>query len=150
MIKHNQDVANKLVSALGMILDITRGVYSALETALSGIDDFNQDTFTLCTVAVDNGLIDIVSGLLALTMTTTPTKLRLGSDGTVLVEGQSFVSSLTLEDKSVLGPTPALTWLDMLGKTAGLASPVSAVIQDVSKVKAAAEKAKETKAPEKL
>jgi hypothetical protein len=136
ILKHNADAAQYLVTFMDdVILSITGAVYKAVEKSVEQIfgevEGF-KDMFTLCTVAIDNGIINTVSGLLALTMTITPSKLSLGADGTVLVEAQTFASSKSVEDKSVLGPTPALTWLGMIGKTAGLAGPVSAVVTDVT------------------
>jgi hypothetical protein len=151
--KHNEDVAHKLVTVMDLVLDITEVVYTVVETAVEkafGKVEGFKDMFTLCTVAIDNGIINIVNGLLAATMTTTPSKLSLGADGTVLIEGQTIASSSSVENKSVLGPTPALTWLTMAGKTAGLAGPIGAVVKDVTTLVDAIEKDKETKPPEVL
>jgi hypothetical protein len=151
-IKHNEEFAQLLVSTLRTILDITGGVYTALDMILPKTmgNDFNRDMFTLCTVAVDNGLVDLVSGLLVLTMTSTPSKLNLGADGSVLIEGQALASSLTLEDRSVLGPTPALTFVSAIGKSLVLISPLSTVAKDVLKFVDTIQKDNEPNKPEEL
>jgi hypothetical protein len=134
-LKHNGDSAQLLTTALGVILDITGLVYTALEPILSNSmgDDYNADMFTLCTVAVDNGLIDIVSALLAVTMTTTPSKLSLGSDGSVVVEAQSFASTTTALEANYSSPTPAITWFTVITQTAAkIGPPLGKLAKDVA------------------
>jgi hypothetical protein len=133
-LKHNGDSAQLLVTALDAILGVTGAAYAVLEPILekSMGDKFNADMFTLCTLAVDNGLVDIVSALLARTMTITPAKLSLGSDGSVIVEAQSFQSTTTELKGDYSSPMPALTRATLLAKTAGqIGPPIGKLAKDV-------------------
>jgi hypothetical protein len=150
-IKHNADLAHKLVAVLETVLSITDGVFPLIgEKVFEKRPYKERDMYTLCTVAIQNGIIDIVSALLVGTVTVTPSKLSLGADGTVLIEGQTIASSSSVEDKKVLGPTPALTWVSMIAKTAGLIQPTLAVVGDIMAFKGALDKSKETTPPEEL
>jgi hypothetical protein len=114
-IKNDTDLAFKLVDTLGLILSITREVYGIVELANKKNKDFKKDMFTLCTIAIDYGIIDIVSGLLALTMTTKESKLLLGSDGTVAIEAQTIVQAGAVSQK-VETPTLALQQFALVTK----------------------------------
>jgi hypothetical protein len=150
-IKHNADLAYKLVSVLEVVLSITDAAFPVIGEAFFAKRPYKErDMYTLITVAIQNGIIDIVSALLAVTVTVTPSKLSLGADGTVLIEGQTIASSSSVEDKKVLGPTPALTWVSMVAKTAELIAPIGAVIGDITTFKGVIEKSQETTPPEEL
>jgi hypothetical protein len=129
--RHNQDAAFLLVNTLEMILKITGEVYEIIEAATEDNDDFDGDMFTLCTLAVDNGIINTVSTLLAITATTTEAKLNLGSDGSVAIEAQSFVSATTLEKKEVSTPTPAVKQAELVMSTVKLIPDMSSFVREV-------------------
>ncbi|MDR3116086.1 MAG: hypothetical protein LBU25_11280 [Treponema sp.] len=129
-LKHTQDVACKLVFCLKKILQYTGKVYSTVSnTILPKVKpDYDRDMFDLCTLAIDNGLIEIVSALMALTETITPSQLTLGSDGTVLIEGQKIVTSTPVEKMDVAGPTPALTFVGTVTQSVPLGSALAKLV----------------------
>jgi hypothetical protein len=88
--------------------------------------------FTLCTLAVDNGIINTVSGLLALTATSKESKLTLGSDGSVAIEAQTFINATTVQNTEVSSPTPALKQAELVFKTVQLAPDISSFLRDVT------------------
>jgi hypothetical protein len=131
-LKNNEDAAFLLVDTLEMILKITGEVYSVVEEIMGGNDDFNGDMFNLCTLAIDNGIINIVSTLLALTFTSRESKLALGSDGSIAIEGQSLISALTIENKELSTPTPALMQTQLIMKTVKLIPDISSFVREVT------------------
>jgi hypothetical protein len=131
-VKHNGDIAHTLTMVLmDLILPLTEGVIDALRAALPK-DKEVQDNFTLCAVAVQNGIIEVVTGMLAYSLTTTPSKLNLNADGSVVIEAETFATSTTVQDLSVLGPTPAMTWVPVAAALGGLASPLGILIKDIT------------------
>jgi hypothetical protein len=125
-IKNDTDLAFKLVDTLGLILSITRETYGIIAMANKKNKDFNKDMFTLCTIAVDYGIIDIVSGLLAATMTIKESKLALGSDGTVAIEAQTLVQAVSATNQEVATPTLAIQQFTLVTKVLGLVPELSA------------------------
>jgi hypothetical protein len=130
-LKNNEDAAFLLVDTLETILKITSEVYGIIEASTEENEKFDGDMFTLCTLAVDNGIINIVSGLLALTMTSKESKLTLESNGSITIEGQSLISALTIENKEVSTPTPALVQTQLVMKTARLLPDISSYVREV-------------------
>jgi hypothetical protein len=128
-LKDIEDAANFLVNTLETILKITGEVYEIIEAANEGNDKFNGDMFNLCTLAVDNGIINTASTLLAIPMTTRETKLTLGSDGTAAIEAQTFVNATTVQKSDLSSPTPAIKQVQLVAQTAGLAPDVSSFLR---------------------
>jgi hypothetical protein len=123
-LKNNEDAAFLLVDTMELILKITAFVYS-LPEFIKGFDEnkkieINMDMLNLCKLAIDNGIINIVSGLLALTTTSKEAKLILGSDGSVAIEAQSFIQATTTNNTEVSTPTLAARQVAMKMKFAGL------------------------------
>jgi hypothetical protein len=133
-LKNNEDAAFLLVDTLEMVLKITAEVYSVVEELMEDyLEKEDQgDMFTLCTLAIDNGIISIVSTLLALTMTTRESKLTLGSDGSIAIEGQSLISALTIEKKELSTPTPALIQTQLIMKIVKLIPDISSFVGEVT------------------
>jgi hypothetical protein len=152
-LKNNEDAAFILVDTLDTILSITAEVYAIVErinTSWSPRDSFHYfkkdkvtvnkttnkkegfdwDMFTLCTMAVDNGIIEIVSGLLALTLTVKESKLVLGSDGSAVIEAQTFAAVTSGEERQVSTPTPLVKQTGLVLKTVRLAPQVSAFVRN--------------------
>ncbi|MDR2663881.1 MAG: hypothetical protein LBC31_12885 [Treponema sp.] len=130
-LKHNQDVAGTLVTVLDHLLEVTGFVFGRIKGMMKVLKlDYNQDMFDLCTLAIDNGLIDIASGLLALTETVTPAKLSLGADGTVQTEGEKVVTSTPVEKMDVAGPTPVLTFVSTVMQSIPLVSALGKLVTD--------------------
>ncbi|MDR2629865.1 MAG: hypothetical protein LBC60_02970 [Spirochaetaceae bacterium] len=131
-LKNNEDAAFLLVNSLEMILKITGEVYEIVEAANEDNDDFNGDMFTLCTLAIDNGIIDTVSTLLAITMTSKESKLTLGSDGSVAIEAQTFVNATTATNAEVSSPTPALKQIELVMKVVNIIPDISSFLREVT------------------
>jgi hypothetical protein len=131
-LKHNEDAAFFLVDTLKTILKITKEVYAVIEAATEENKDFNKDMFTLCTLAVDNGIINIVSTLLAVTLTSKESKLTLGSDGSVAIEAQTFINATTVQSTEVSTPTPAMKQAALVSKTVQLVPDLSSFLREVT------------------
>jgi hypothetical protein len=131
-LKNNEDAAFYLVNVLEFILKLTSSVYATVE-AIHGEDaDFDADMFSLCTLAVDNGIIDTVSTLLGITATTRESKLTLGSDGSVTIEAQTFVNATTVQKSDVSSPTPAIKQAQMVLQTLSLLPDIVDFIRDTT------------------
>jgi hypothetical protein len=117
VLKNNEDAAFHLVNTMEMILKMTSEVYSLIEAFTEGVEEFDGDMFTFCTLAVDNGIINIVSGLLARTMTSRESKITLGSDGSVAIEAQTFINATTTSSTEVSTPTPAMRQIALVMKS---------------------------------
>jgi hypothetical protein len=131
-IKNDADLAYKLVDVMGLLLSITKEVYAPIKFSKRKKKDFNEDMFTLCTVAVDNGIINIVSGLLALTETTKESKLILGSDGSIAMEAQTLIQAVTATQTEVKTPTLALQQFSLITKVAGLSPQFVGLGRDIA------------------
>jgi hypothetical protein len=131
-LKNNEDAAFLLVNTMEMILKITGEVYAVIEACNEENEDFNGDMFNLCTLAVDNGIINIVSALLAVTFTMKESKLTLGSDGSVAIEAQSFINATTTTSNEVSSPTPALKQAELVMKTVNLIPDMSSFVRNVT------------------
>jgi hypothetical protein len=131
-LKNNEDAAFLLVNAMEQILNLTSEVYAVIEACNEDNEDFNGDMLTLCGLAIDNGIIDTVSMLLALTMTTKESKLTLGSDGSVAIEAQTFVNATTATNAAVSTPTPAATQIALVAKTIKLIPDISKFVREVT------------------
>ncbi|MDR1985891.1 MAG: hypothetical protein LBP88_02830 [Treponema sp.] len=129
-LKNNEDAAFYLVNVLEFILKLTSTVYATVETIHGEDESFNADMFTLCTLAIDNGIIDTVSALLAATLTTRESKLNLGSDGSVTIEAQTFVNATTVQTAEVSSPTPAIKQAQIVLQTLGLLPDITDFIRD--------------------
>jgi hypothetical protein len=131
-IKNDTDLAFKLVDTLGLILSITKETYGIIEMANKKNKNFNKDMFTLCTIAVDYGIIDTVSALLAAIMTIKTSKLSLGSDGTVAIEAQTLVQAVSATNKKVATPTLAIQQFTLVTKVLGLVPELSGLARKVA------------------
>jgi hypothetical protein len=131
-IKNDTDLAYKLVDVMELILNITEEVYAIIRLANNKNEDFDEDMFTLCTLAVDNGIRDIVFGLLALTETTKESKLTLGSDGSVAIEAQTLIQAVTTTTTEVETPTLALEQFSLVTKIIGLVPEFSSLGRDIA------------------
>jgi hypothetical protein len=131
-LKHNEDAAFLLVNTLETILKITGEVYEVIEACNEGSDNFNGDMFTLCTLAIDNGIINTVSALLAATLTTKESKLALGSDGSLVIEAQTFVNATTIQKTDVSSPTPALRQAQLVFQTINLIPDTAGFLRNVT------------------
>jgi hypothetical protein len=131
-LKNNADAAFLLVNMLETILKITSEVYEVVEAIGKKNDGFNEDMFTLCTLAIDNGIIDTASGFLVAAMTTKEAKLTLGADGTVAIEAQSFVNATTIQTSKVSTPTPAIKQAVLVGQAVALIPDISSFLREVT------------------
>jgi hypothetical protein len=143
--KADEDAAFLLVNTMETILSITSEVYAVVEECNADNDDFDGDMFSLCTLAIDNGIITLVSGLLAATFTTRESSLSLGSNGSVTIEAQSFINATTTQATEVESPTPAFKQVSLVAQTVKLVPEISAFIRDaVTSIQGFVEDAKET------
>jgi hypothetical protein len=141
-IKDNEDAALILVNTLETILKISAEVYAIVEginSTWSPRDSFHRfkrekgfdwDMFTLCTMAVDNGIIEIVSGLLAANVTFSESRMVLGADGSVLIQGANMVIATTVELKELATPTPAVRQIGLVTQTAQLVPQFSSFVRN--------------------
>jgi hypothetical protein len=127
-LKNNSDVAFLLTDTLDLILKITSEVYAILRfvneqqknSSGKGSIIWNEDQFKLCTLAIDNGIIDTVSMLLALTGTAKQAKVILGSDGSVLIASQSLITAVLTDKTEVATPTLGAQQVKLILQLAGL------------------------------
>jgi hypothetical protein len=141
-LKNNEDAAFLLVNTLETILQFSQEVYAIVERvnrSWSPVDSFHYwkrnkgfpwDMFTLCTVAVDNGIIEIVSGLLAMTITMKESKLILGADGSIVLECEKYVNATTNQSQEVSTPTPLVKQVGLVAQTAQLIPQASAFLRN--------------------
>jgi hypothetical protein len=141
-LKNNEDAAFLLVNTLETILQFTTEVYATVErinSTWSPRDSFHifrrdkgfdWDMFTLCTVAIDNGIIEIVSGLLGLTMTLKESKLILGADGSIVLEASKYVNATTEQSQEVSTPTPLVKQAGLVFQTAQIIPQISAFVRN--------------------
>ena len=144
-IKHDQDAAFLLVNIMESILQITREVYDAIEMvngSWSPRDSFHRsrknkgfdwDMFTLCTVSIDGAIVEVVSGLLSLTVAPAGAKLTLNGDGSVLIEGSHIFKSAGAEENTIQGPSPFVTKVKRIAKTVNLVPQVSSLVRNATR-----------------
>jgi hypothetical protein len=130
--RNEDDVAALLVDTLDMVLGMTSEVYSICEWSIkkgfkianeklkAGEEkkEFDKDAFNLCTVAIDYGIIEIVSILLAVAWTAREPKIVLGADGSISMTSNSFSNAYTTDTTNVATPTPAFAQASMNMKIA--------------------------------
>jgi hypothetical protein len=142
-LKNNSDVAYLLTDIMEMILRITSEVYATLKFVNEQIDShdkekkkgriiWNEDQFKLCTIAIDNGIIDTVSMLLALTGTAKEAKLILGSDGSVALEAQTLINAVLTTDTKVATPTLAVQQAKLIMELVGIIPEGVTLARDTS------------------
>jgi hypothetical protein len=106
--RNHPDAAHLLVNTLDMILSITSTVYEVVEGALELADKNDKDKFTLCTLAIDNGIIDIVSIALGAMVNIEDPKIILDSGGNITIKGSSVTDVASASHVEVNTPTPAI------------------------------------------
>jgi hypothetical protein len=107
--KNDSDAAHLLVNTLDLILSITSLVYDAVASSLEVTgEEYNKDMFTLCTLAIDNGIIDTVSILLGISATVSEAKLILDASGNITLKGASITDVAAMSHAEVHTPTPAI------------------------------------------
>jgi hypothetical protein len=119
-LKNDTAIAHKLVEVMELILKMTKEVYAAIRLVNEENKGFDEDMFTLCTIAIDHGIIETVSGLLALTGTTKPAKLVLGADGSLAIEAQTLVQAVAAANTEVATPSLAVQQATLIIKLVGL------------------------------
>ena len=108
--RNSTDMAFLLVDALDTILTMTGMVYSCIELAFeeaekAGNETPSQDTLNVIFTAVDNGFIQLVSGLLAINWTAKEAKIELSSLGELTIEAASMNDITGIETKDAQSPT---------------------------------------------
>ncbi|MDR1249782.1 MAG: hypothetical protein LBK63_10810 [Treponema sp.] len=140
-----------LVNVMETILSITSEVYAVVKDCNAKNTNFDVDMFNLCTMAVDNGIITLASGILALVETSRRGSLSLGSDGSVTIEAQSFIHATTVDATKVSSPTPAFKQVALVAKTVKLIPKLSAFVRtSITSIKGFVDDAQKTSQMEEL
>jgi hypothetical protein len=116
-VKNDQDPAFLLVDTVDMILNITESVYNTIKVCNEKNKDFNKDMLSFIGLSIDNGIIEIATGILILKAGIALSKLILGSDGSVTIQGSQLFTAVTTEVKELLTPTPMVFKISMGVKT---------------------------------
>jgi hypothetical protein len=112
--KNNVDPAFLLVDTVDFILGMTKVIYDIVQAGFELSDaDFDKGMFTLITLTIDNGIIEIATTMLGGAMllkkvALSDSKLILGSDGHVLMTGESITTSVAVANTKDIGPTSAV------------------------------------------
>jgi hypothetical protein len=103
----------------------------------------SKDTFNVIFSAVDNGIIEIVSGLLAINWTAKETKIELSSLGELTIEASSMNDITGIEKKDAQTPTVFVEQVKLATKIARLVPDAFSFVKDIAvSPKAMADKAK--------
>jgi hypothetical protein len=150
-LKDNEYAAFLLVNTMDTILSIASEVYAVVALANKDNKKFNQDMFSLCTMAVDNGIINVVSTILSIIGTTKSSALSLGSDGSVTISAQSFINATTTQATKVSSPTLAFQQVALVAKTIALLPKASNILRTATtSIKSFVENAQKEKTIEEL
>jgi hypothetical protein len=127
--KDHPDVAHFLVNTLDLILSITDAVYKVAGSRLEASEKkYDKDMFTLCTLAIDNGIIDTVSILLDIVVTISEAKLILDAAGNITIAAESINDVTSIKHTKLQSPTPAMQQAMLLVKAASLTSDLADII----------------------
>jgi hypothetical protein len=109
-LRDNENSAFLLVNLLEMVLKMTALAYKAAEECLGdAMDSKMRDKINFSALLIDTGIIDIVSGLLALTGTAKSAQIELKSNGSISIEAAENQSVYVQNMSSAATPTPAIT-----------------------------------------
>jgi hypothetical protein len=89
-----------------MILKMTSMVYSAIEVGFEEAEtEVSKDTLNVIFTAVDNGIIEIASGLLAAAWTSKEAKIEMSSLGEITIEAASLNEISLIESRDAQSPS---------------------------------------------
>jgi hypothetical protein len=135
------ETVDNALAALDLVLKMTDTVYNAIDIILQEestdsegkkdrkVDSETQDKYNFSYWVVDNGILDIFTGILCVAAAMgggiAAGTVQIKGDGSIMLKSSKVQTSATILQTQVNGPTPAIGWA---ANVAAMVKPTSNLV----------------------